>query len=553
MMNASLTTLWLHVALSAAPPPDAGSPAPTSALEATLRTEAGAARPCYEAALKAQPGLEGTLVVQLVLDATGAVKSATVAEDRLGSTEVAACVLGRLSAARFPGAGATTVRCPLAFSSRVRAVAVLPFENQTGDPALDWMRNGLPEGLMTKLGQMKTLVLVDRIRLGEVLREQALAQSGGVDDASAARVGLLAGAQYLVVGAVQKAGTELKLVSRVVHAERAVVFGAAEARGPATDLFNLQDRLAQQLAAAMNVELDDDARAALALRVANSTAELAVLARGAEASSRNDNAAAAAAYRELLLLNPAIPEAHLGLAWSLVTGRKNDDVWGEVRLHMEKALQLRPGWYEAESGMGFLLWKEGRADESLAAQQRALRLKPGYAAGYYGVGLALLAKGAVDDAVVMLRRAVELDPACGEFKAQLALTLATHQGPSAESRALAQDALLHRDVNAWHHVALAHTLLWNGDAPACLKAMEVMRTAYPKPGRVQPYAAVVEAACHAKAGHKEPARAYVKSLPREQAQALASGELGPAVPPQARAEMAVCLEALRPFLGKGRR
>ena len=84
-------------------------------------------------------------------------------------------------------------------------VAVGDFENQTHDLVLDgWARN-LSDYLSSELSQSKDLVLVERTRLNEIMKEYHLALSGLINDSSKAeQVGKLAGADVLISGIITK-------------------------------------------------------------------------------------------------------------------------------------------------------------------------------------------------------------------------------------------------------------------------------------------------------------------------------------------------------------
>ena len=82
-------------------------------------------------------------------------------------------------------------------------VAVIPFENLMKDSSFDWLSGGIAETLIVKLSNVDALQMVERIRLKEIMDEMKFAASGLVDEKTAAKVGKLAGAQILVVGARQ--------------------------------------------------------------------------------------------------------------------------------------------------------------------------------------------------------------------------------------------------------------------------------------------------------------------------------------------------------------
>ncbi|MEW5849932.1 MAG: AgmX/PglI C-terminal domain-containing protein [Myxococcota bacterium] len=487
-------------------------------IKAAVRGALPAVQACYESRLKEDPTLEGRLVVEIRLGKDAVPADIRVVEDQLGSAPVAACVVGALREVRFPASAANVQLVhPFAFAP-TRTLAVLPFDNLAGDKQLEWLRTGIAESLVTKLGQISKLVLVDRLKLDQVLAEQALGQSGAIDPASAANAGKLVGAQLLVTGSYQKAGDKLRLHARVVEAETGRVRQAVEATGRLDDVFALQDELAGRIVDIMNIPPSADRDAALALKVANSMEVLRILGQASNAlhgvGGPRDKARAAALYRQVIALDPNIPEAHLGLALSLWTSG-GQELNPDVEAPLRKALELRPAYHEALTYLAFHLWRTGRNDEALALEQRALALKPDYALGTYAVCISLASQGKADDAIALCRRAVELDPRNSEFRTQLGQLIAVFKRDYPAARELTRVAVDAHEEGEWSYAIHAYVLLMSGDTPACLKTIDAGRTARGKqanPGHAQ-MATAVEAACRARAGDAKGARAALDTLP----------------------------------------
>jgi TolB-like protein len=494
-------------------------------MRTVLETATPLVNRCYDGALKTDPGLEGRLVVALTVGPGGEVKEVSLKEDMLGSTPVASCVLREVKTLQFgKSAAGLSAAFPFMFSNRTRTLAVLPFENLTGDPAQDWMRAAMAESLLVKLGQVKTIVLVDRLRLQEVLKEQALAQSGALDTKNAARAGELAGAQLLVLGNVQKAGEMVRINARVVDSSSSQVKETVDVTGKFADIFTLQDNLAEKLAAAMNVSMDADAKKAMVLRLANTQKELELLGRAATALADRDYAAALRLYRELLVLNPNLPDAHLGVARALMLDPSTNraEKMPEAQKQMEDALKLRPGDHEVVTYLGFIAYHQNRTNDAMDLQRQALKLKPTHPMGYYGLGVACSGQDGMDqEAIQMLEHAVELDPSNEEFRSQLAqsrsLLLGDHKGALEQSSL----ALKSTDAGPWNATVHAGIQFRAGDFKGCATTAVDARKRFPEErwGRFKTYMAVVEAACLTKDKRKAEADKVLKTsfTPEERA------------------------------------
>ena len=123
------------------------------------------------------------------------------------------------------------------------AMAVVPFINLTGNPVDDWMGQGIAEAVVAGLPP-GSAVVVQRGGAGA-----GETPEGPVSADEAVDVGRALDAPYVLVGAYQRFGTQLRITARVVSVAGEGVVRSAIVDGPATDLFDLQDRVVAVLTA----------------------------------------------------------------------------------------------------------------------------------------------------------------------------------------------------------------------------------------------------------------------------------------------------------------
>ncbi|KAA0227709.1 hypothetical protein EDS67_14115 [candidate division KSB1 bacterium] len=105
-------------------------------------------------------------------------------------------------------------------------VAVLDFKNNSGQFNLDVLEKNVPEMLKTELSRAGSGIwVVERQKLEMVLQEQALAQTGLIDQKTAQEVGQLAGAQYLLNGEISLSGSRLRIDCHILKVENGKVRG----------------------------------------------------------------------------------------------------------------------------------------------------------------------------------------------------------------------------------------------------------------------------------------------------------------------------------------
>ena len=144
------------------------------------------------------------------------------------------------------------------------AIAVPPFRWSGEDPRLTALGFAIADLLITDLSRSSQLQLVERARLGDVLREIDLAGAGRVDSASAPRVGQLIGARRLILGSVDTLPNgEFRVGVRVADVATGLLEQALDARAPATDLLEAEKVIAFRLFEALGITLTPAERAAV--------------------------------------------------------------------------------------------------------------------------------------------------------------------------------------------------------------------------------------------------------------------------------------------------
>jgi TolB-like protein len=141
-----------------------------------------------------------------------------------------------------------------ATSPEVR-VAVLYFENHTSKPELDQLGKGLADMMITDLGQVSGLTIVERSRLEQVLGEQKLQRGKFFDAATAVKVGKLAGARYAVTGALTAVEPALRVDMRMIDIQSSKVVVSEKVVGNKDDFFALEQSLVQRFANALAAKL----------------------------------------------------------------------------------------------------------------------------------------------------------------------------------------------------------------------------------------------------------------------------------------------------------
>jgi TolB-like protein len=127
-------------------------------------------------------------------------------------------------------------------------IAVLPFDNGgsygSASENFELLGVGLQASLTYELGANTNLRVVDRAVLRQVMAEQDLGASGRVDAQTAARIGRIVGARYVVAGSFIDLFGDFTMTGRIIDVETTEILRTAQARGPREQVYGLIVRLA---------------------------------------------------------------------------------------------------------------------------------------------------------------------------------------------------------------------------------------------------------------------------------------------------------------------
>jgi TolB-like protein len=216
-------------------------------------------------------------------------------------------------------AALTLLALPLAAQDRRPGIAVLPFENggSYGKDKEDFeaLRKGLAAMLLSELAQNPEVRLVDRFETQRVLDEQGLAVAERVDKETAAKVGKLIGARYMVTGSFIDLYGDFRVDARMIDVETGEIMRVVRNDPKLHDRRDLM-RMLQSVAELMlkdnrlpQLPASSAARAPRQIP----TEALAFFSRALLYQDRGDKAKAQEYYRKALDVYPDYTEASEGL------------------------------------------------------------------------------------------------------------------------------------------------------------------------------------------------------------------------------------------------
>ncbi len=144
----------------------------------------------------------------------------------------------------------------------VPVVSVMYFDNDSKDPELEYLRKGLADLLITDLVAWEGVRVVERTRLEDVLKELNFQQTKYVDKATAAKLGKVLNSTYLIYGSLILTGSKLTIAARLVQAANGEVLITVKEQDERDKIFDIEQRLVNQLVAKIDSKLSatDQAR-----------------------------------------------------------------------------------------------------------------------------------------------------------------------------------------------------------------------------------------------------------------------------------------------------
>ena len=302
-------------------------------------------------------------------------------------------------------------------------LAVLPFQNLTGDPQREYLADGLTEETISQLSRLNPQ------QLGVIARTSVMGYKHG--DQRLDQIGRDLSVQYVLESSLRGGKDHMRITAQLIQVKDQTHLWSQDYDYRAQDILSVQDDLAKAVAREIRVRLTSKQQAELAQsHPANPEAFDAYL-RGYYFFERNtdkDTNTAATYYERAVQLDPSYALAWVGLSrvrnWQVNTGliaaQKGQQLAREA---VERALALNPNLAEAYAQMGRIKQQVdfdwAGADASL---QQAIALEPGNPENVrLAAGLAAML-GRFDKALPLNRRAVDLDPLNVDSWASLAET-----------------------------------------------------------------------------------------------------------------------------------
>src|SRR5215813_13187827 len=289
------------------------------------------------------------------------------------------------------------------------SIAVLPFINLGGDREQEYLADGITEDIITALTRFRWFFVIAR-------NSSFAYKDKSLDVKQVARE---LGVRYLLEGSLRKSGERVRISAQLVDATSGSHIWAERYDLELTEVFAIQDEIAERVAGAIEPELLETEGAQATARHTDNITAWDLVRRGTwhfHQVTRENHLKARELFRQASKLDPELPEAHLWLgrvSAGVVAYGWSDNPAADLQEGMEaalKAVQLDERNPYAHYALAIVSVYADRFEQSISATRRAIEISPSFALGHVVLGMALLFDGRASEAIAPLEYGLRLSP-----------------------------------------------------------------------------------------------------------------------------------------------
>jgi len=289
------------------------------------------------------------------------------------------------------------------------SIAVLPFDNMSGDPEQEYFADGMTEDLTTDLSKVSGLFVV--------ARNSTFAYKGKKTDAR--KVSRELGVRYLLEGSVRRAGSRVRINAQLIDAATGGHLWAERYDGTVDDVFELQDEVGSKVIRALAVALSPGERSRMERVHTNNldAYELYVRAMGTPYPPIKERIFQARDMFETVIeLDPNFAGGYSGVSrilyLSVMYGiSENSDEDIDLALSLaQKAVEVDDTFGSSYTSLATALLLKRSFDQAIEAAREAIRRQPSDADAHAHLGFALALAGRADEGVLPIEQAIRFNP-----------------------------------------------------------------------------------------------------------------------------------------------
>jgi TolB-like protein/Tfp pilus assembly protein PilF len=308
---------------------------------------------------------------------------------------------------------------PMARAIPERSIVVLPFENTSGNPDMEYLSDGICEALINSLTELQQLRVI--------ARSTAFRYKGRQTDPQA--IGRELKVRTVLMGFVRQAGDRLNVQVDLVDATTGAQLWGEGYERKASDLLSIKQAIAREITEKLRLRLSGDEQRQLTKRdTANADAYQFYLRGRYYWNKRTVEGIKKAVeqFQQAIVKDSNYALAYVGLAdchlvLEQYAGTPVSETLPKARAAAMRALEIDDSLAEAHTSLAFYYDRSWQWEESEKEFKRALILNPNYPTARHWYSIYLRTVGRLDEAMGEIERARELDPLSAIINVNLAM------------------------------------------------------------------------------------------------------------------------------------
>lgn len=290
------------------------------------------------------------------------------------------------------------------------SIAVLPFDNLSGDPAQEYFADGMTDDLITRLARSPGLLVIARdssfFYKNQIIDPGDLASKLGV--------------RYILHGSIRRANEQLWVNAQLIDATTSSHLWAERYDARLGSVFDLQDDIIDKILSALSIQKDMENLQDSRQHETSSTEAYDYFLHGRNRfflyASKEDNRKARVLYQKAIELDPGYALAYAMLAWTHAFDAMNG--WSELRdeslAHAHelaaRAVEIDRALPVAYFVMGLVYRERGEYMKALVEAEKAIAIDPSYANAHVLLATLLYYAGRPREGLEKIKRAMTLNP-----------------------------------------------------------------------------------------------------------------------------------------------
>ncbi len=305
-------------------------------------------------------------------------------------------------------AKAVPAKAPLALPDKP-SIAVLPFENMSGDPEQEYFSDGITEDIITALSKFRWFFVIAR-NSSFTYKHRAI---------NVKQMGRELGVRYVLEGSVRKAGDRVRITAQLIEAETGNHLWAERYDRNLEDIFELQDEITQTISAAIEPELFSSEHDRALRKPTGDLTAWDIFQQGVALLWKRDRAnieSAIKLFRQAVDLDPNFGQASGYLAYAgyllliLEWAEDRDAILHHGIADAQHAIAIDWRDYFAQLALGHLYTIAGDHLAAIRALETSVAINPNFALGYYGLAEAHVYAGDPNRAIEYADKSIRLSP-----------------------------------------------------------------------------------------------------------------------------------------------